>query len=115
MQCARRTLPRTEHRDVANRRHYETRAAADGNTVRLSPSCIDLRILADRVGVLAVVDRIHVAAGRVDLANTTTLARPASIDVAKVRTMKAEGMGATEIARALKIGRASVYRALEDA
>jgi len=39
----------------------------------------------------------------------TTIARlsglPASIDVAKVRAMKAEGMGATEIAKALKIGR----------
>jgi DNA invertase Pin-like site-specific DNA recombinase len=41
--------------------------------------------------------------------------RPASIDAAKVRAMKAEGMGATEIAKALKIGRASVYRALEGA
>jgi DNA invertase Pin-like site-specific DNA recombinase len=41
--------------------------------------------------------------------------RPASIDAAKVRAMKAEGIGATEIAKALKIGRASVYRALEDA
>jgi DNA invertase Pin-like site-specific DNA recombinase len=39
--------------------------------------------------------------------------RPGSIDAAKVRAMKAEGMGATEIAKALKIGRASVYRALE--
>jgi DNA invertase Pin-like site-specific DNA recombinase len=38
--------------------------------------------------------------------------RPASIDVTKVREMKAEGMGASEIAKALKIGRASVYRAL---
>jgi hypothetical protein len=28
--------------------------------------------------------------------------------------MKAEGMGASEIAKALKIGRASVYRALEE-
>jgi DNA invertase Pin-like site-specific DNA recombinase len=37
--------------------------------------------------------------------------RPASIDAAKVRAMKAKGMGATEIAKALKIGRASVYRA----
>jgi DNA invertase Pin-like site-specific DNA recombinase len=27
--------------------------------------------------------------------------------------MKAKGMGATEIAKALKIGRSSVYRALE--
>jgi DNA invertase Pin-like site-specific DNA recombinase len=28
--------------------------------------------------------------------------------------MKAKGMGASEIAKALKIGRASVYRALEE-
>ena len=39
--------------------------------------------------------------------------RPASIDAAEVRAMKAKGMGATEIAKALGIGRASVYRALE--
>jgi DNA invertase Pin-like site-specific DNA recombinase len=39
--------------------------------------------------------------------------RPASIDATRVRAMKADGMGATEIAKALKIGRASVYRALE--
>jgi len=38
--------------------------------------------------------------------------RPASIDVTKVRELKAQGMGASEIAKALKIGRASVYRAL---
>jgi DNA invertase Pin-like site-specific DNA recombinase len=36
--------------------------------------------------------------------------RPASIDVARVREMKAKGFGATEIAKALNIGRASVYR-----
>jgi DNA invertase Pin-like site-specific DNA recombinase len=39
--------------------------------------------------------------------------RPASIDVAQVRQMKAQGTGATEIAKVLGIGRASVYRALE--
>ena len=38
--------------------------------------------------------------------------RPASIDAVQVRQM-AQGIGATEIAKALKIGRASVYRALE--
>ena len=38
--------------------------------------------------------------------------RPASIDVTKVRQLKAQGMGASEIAKALKIGRASVYRVL---
>src|ERR1700733_5868972 len=39
--------------------------------------------------------------------------RPASIDAARVRELKAQGLGATEIAKALGIGRASVYRLLE--
>jgi DNA invertase Pin-like site-specific DNA recombinase len=39
--------------------------------------------------------------------------RPASIDAAQVRATKAEGKGASEIAKAFKIGRASVYRVLE--
>ena len=39
--------------------------------------------------------------------------RPASIDAAQVREIKWQGLGATEIAKALKIGRASVYRVLE--
>jgi DNA invertase Pin-like site-specific DNA recombinase len=39
--------------------------------------------------------------------------RPASIDAAQVREVKSQGLGATEIAKALKIGRASVYRVLE--
>jgi DNA invertase Pin-like site-specific DNA recombinase len=38
--------------------------------------------------------------------------RPPSIEAAKVATLKAEGLGATEIAEKLGIGRASVYRAL---
>jgi len=38
--------------------------------------------------------------------------RKASIDPAKIKQMKAEGMGPSAIAKALKIGRASVYRAL---
>lgn len=38
--------------------------------------------------------------------------RPQSIDEDRVRTMKAEGIGATEIAGRLGIGRASVYRIL---
>ena len=38
--------------------------------------------------------------------------RPASIDATKVAALKAEGLGATEIAKRLKVGRASVYRFL---
>jgi DNA invertase Pin-like site-specific DNA recombinase len=41
--------------------------------------------------------------------------RPASIDPAEVRKLKAEGFGPTEIAEKLGIGRTSVYRALGDA
>lgn len=38
--------------------------------------------------------------------------RKPEIDSAKVKAMKADGIGATEIAKALGIGRASVYRIL---
>lgn len=38
--------------------------------------------------------------------------RPASINVSEVRKLKVNGMGASDIARSLGIGRASVYRAL---
>src|SRR5205085_11419230 len=38
--------------------------------------------------------------------------RPASIDPSKIRDLKHKGLGASEIAKTLKIGRASVYRAL---
>lgn len=38
--------------------------------------------------------------------------RPASIDPAKVKELRASGMGAAAIAKTLNIGRASVYRAL---
>ena len=40
--------------------------------------------------------------------------RKASIDTAKIKQMKADGMGPFAIAKALKIGRASVYRALAE-
>jgi DNA invertase Pin-like site-specific DNA recombinase len=40
--------------------------------------------------------------------------RKPSIDPAKVKELRTQGMGASAIAKALKIGRASVYRALED-
>jgi DNA invertase Pin-like site-specific DNA recombinase len=40
--------------------------------------------------------------------------RPASIEAARVRELKAQGLGPSEIARILKIGRASVYRVLSE-
>jgi DNA invertase Pin-like site-specific DNA recombinase len=38
--------------------------------------------------------------------------RPKSIEAQEVRELKAEGLGASEIAKQMGIGRASVYRAL---
>jgi DNA invertase Pin-like site-specific DNA recombinase len=40
--------------------------------------------------------------------------RPTSIDAARVRELKAQGLGPTHIAKALEIGWASVYRVLEE-
>jgi DNA invertase Pin-like site-specific DNA recombinase len=40
--------------------------------------------------------------------------RPASIDADQVRALKAQGMRPVDIAKAMKVGRASVYRALGD-
>ena len=39
--------------------------------------------------------------------------RPPSIDAVRIREMKAQGLGASAIAKALGIGRPSVYRVLE--
>jgi len=39
--------------------------------------------------------------------------RPVSIDAAKIRELRDQGIGASAIAKRLKIGRASVYRLLE--
>jgi DNA invertase Pin-like site-specific DNA recombinase len=39
--------------------------------------------------------------------------RPASIDAGQVHQMKADGLGSSKIAKAFGIGRASVYRVLE--
>jgi DNA invertase Pin-like site-specific DNA recombinase len=41
--------------------------------------------------------------------------RPASIDAVRIREMKAQGLGASATAKALGIGRASVYRVVEAA
>ncbi len=39
--------------------------------------------------------------------------RPKTVDDAKVKELKAAGMGATAIAKALGIGRATVYKSLQ--
>jgi DNA invertase Pin-like site-specific DNA recombinase len=46
-------------------------------------------------------------------ANGVYKGRRVSVDAATVRQMKAQGLGPTAIAKALGIGRASVYRVLE--
>lgn len=48
------------------------------------------------------------------LSERTYRGRPATIDVEEVHRLKSEGLGATAIAAALGIGRASVYRLLNE-
>jgi DNA invertase Pin-like site-specific DNA recombinase len=48
------------------------------------------------------------------LSERTYRGRPATIDVEEVHRLKREGLGATAIAAALGIGRASVYRLLSE-
>jgi DNA invertase Pin-like site-specific DNA recombinase len=38
--------------------------------------------------------------------------RPATVDVARIKELHAQGLGPSKIAKALQIGRSSVYRAL---
>ena len=40
--------------------------------------------------------------------------RPTTIGVSKVTALKTQGLGVTEIAKRLGVGRASVYRVLEE-
>jgi len=47
-------------------------------------------------------------------ANGVYKGRPKSIEADEIRKLKAQGIGPTEIAKQLGIGRASVYRALSD-
>ena len=67
-------------------------------------------------GKYDVTDAVRRAGSRPDArASAPRLGRPTRIDAAKVRAMKAKGVWATEIAKAVNIGRASVYRAFEGA
>ena len=70
-----------------------------------------LHWLLGRCEVLAAAARL--TAHGVRLREGVYRGRPASIDAAKVRAMKAQGMVAAEIDMTLRIGRAAVYRALD--
>jgi DNA invertase Pin-like site-specific DNA recombinase len=71
----------------------------------------------DMLGVFAEFETNCVRSARSKVSPKTKAAgvykrRPAPIDADQVRKMKADGLGASEIAKALKIGPSSVYRVL---
>ncbi len=76
---------------------------ARGQTVTVE---IDGRQVSFRIGPTADVVKFSLRT------SDPTLAR--SINPERVLALKAQGMGASEIAKALNIGRASVYRALAE-
>ena len=90
---------------------------ARGASLRATEQPIDTGTAAgkcflDKLGVFAEFET-HLRRERQLEGIADARGRKASIDPAKVSEMRAQGMGASAIAKALKIGRASVYRALE--
>ncbi|WP_299599066.1 recombinase family protein [uncultured Microbulbifer sp.] len=76
------------------------------------------RLVYTTIAAVAEMERKRIAErtreGReVAKAKGTHMGRPVSIDAQKVLQLKSEGLGATAIAKQLKIGRASVYRILD--
>jgi DNA invertase Pin-like site-specific DNA recombinase len=73
----------------------------------------ELRTVVDflREGDVLMVTRIDRLAAKAKAAGVYK-GRPPSIKASRVRELKAKGIGASEIAKATGIGRASVYRAL---
>jgi DNA invertase Pin-like site-specific DNA recombinase len=97
---------------------------ARGASLRATEQPIDTRTAAgkcflDMLGVFAEFEtnlrRERQLEGIADAkARGVYQGRKPSIDTARVRALKAQGMGASAIAETLGIGRASVYRALQD-
>jgi DNA invertase Pin-like site-specific DNA recombinase len=90
---------------------------ANGVKLKATEQPIDSKAFLDMLGVFAEFETNlrrerqmeGIAAAK---AKGVYKGRPASIEAADVAALKAEGLGATEIAKRLKIGRASVYRVL---
>jgi hypothetical protein len=75
-----------------------------------------LETMVDKFGLATVLNGLScICSATADHVETNwqDKGRKPSIDVGRVRKLKADGLGASEIADALKIGRSSVYRVLE--
>lgn len=85
--------------------------------IRLDGTDIMAEVLLTIFGLIGRVEKYFIKARQrrgIDAAKERGVykGRPVSIDPAKVRELHASGVRPVEIARKLKIGRASVYRAL---
>jgi len=109
-------------RSVGDLQHIVSAVREKGATLRATEQPIDTSTAAgkaflDMLGVFAEFEtnirreRQLEGIAKAKAAGVYT-GRKASIDTAAVRQLKAEGLGASEIAKRLKIGRASVYRVL---
>jgi DNA invertase Pin-like site-specific DNA recombinase len=114
-------LPQTQDREGAPSqwRHHRSGASLKAIEQPIDTSTAAGKCFLDMLGVFAEFEtnlrRERQLEGIADAkARGVYKGRKASIDPAKVRQMKAEGKGASAIAKALRIGRASVYRALAE-
>jgi DNA invertase Pin-like site-specific DNA recombinase len=92
---------------------------AKGASLKVTEQPIDTSTAAgkaflDMLGVFAEFEtNLGKERQREGIAEGRYKGRPTSIDVSKVHELKAQGKGVTDIAREMKIARASVYRALK--
>jgi DNA invertase Pin-like site-specific DNA recombinase len=111
--------PSTQHRDLQD---IVRELRAKGVTLKATEQPIDTgtpagKAFLDMLGVFAEFEtnlrRERQMEGIAAVkARGVYKGRPASIEAKEVAKLKAEGLGATEIARRLRSGRASVYRVL---
>jgi DNA invertase Pin-like site-specific DNA recombinase len=79
----------------------------------VTKSCSSIRCFLDMLGVFAEFEtNLRRERRSKDIAKAAGVykGRPPPIEAARVREMKAQGMRPVDIAKALQIGRASVYR-----
>jgi DNA invertase Pin-like site-specific DNA recombinase len=111
-------------RSIADLQDVVRTVKSRGSAPKATEQPIDTSIAAgkcflDMLGVLAECEtnlrKERQLEGIVDAkARGVYKGRKASIDPAKVKELRASGMAPSAVAKALKIGRASVYGALED-
>ena len=116
--CGRLSNPNLQRRPHWRKGHHSinipTGPLHGGGSLDLLGVFAELETNLRRKRQMEAIRRIKEMDRAKPLSERTYRGRPATIDVEEVHRLKSEGLGATAIAAALGIGRASVYRLLNE-